>query len=217
MRDTKYTSFVLILLALLITGMYLYYPVSLKQLTTVEGLVSYARSFGPIMPLAVFFVTVVQAIVPIIPFIILCSANTLLFGLTEGTLLTWAATLVGATITFYAARSMGYEWATKKYNKINTEMIDKLDGYKGFLMILTLRLLPYIPAPLINISAGVSGIRYFWFLLASAIGKLPFILGYGILGYSLTQSKNYTLGLALMAGLLVIPYLIARYKKKRMI
>lgn len=217
MRDLKYTLFVLTLMAFLMTGMFLYYPVSLRQLTTVEGLVSYARSFGPIMPLAVFFVTVVQAIVPVIPFIILCSANSLLFGITEGTLLTWAATLVGASVTFYTARSMGYDWASRKYNKINTEMIDNLNGYKGFLMILSLRLLPYVPAPLINVSAGVSGIRFFWFLLASAIGKLPFIIGYGMLGYSLTQSKNYTVGLALMAGLILVPYLIARYRKKRMI
>lgn len=197
-------------------GMYLYYPVSLGQITTVEGLVSYARSFGPIMPLAVFFVTVVQAVLPVIPFIILCSANSLLFGIIKGTLLTWAATLVGASITFYMARSMGYEWASGRYNKINIDLINKLNGYKGFLMILSLRLLPYVPAPAINVSAGVSGIKFFWFLLASAIGKLPFIIGYGMLGYSLTQSKNYTLGLA-VAALLIVPYLIARYRKKRVI
>lgn len=217
MRDTKYTLLVLTLIVFLITGMYLYYPISLRQLTTVEGLVSYARSFGAIMPLAVFFVTVVQAIVPVIPFIILCSANSLLFGITEGTLLTWAATLVGASITFYTSRSMGYEWASRKYNKINADLIDNLNGYKGFLMILSLRLLPYVPAPLINVSAGVSGIKFSWFLLASAIGKLPFIVGYGLLGYSLTQSKNYTIGLALMAALIIVPYLIARYRKKRTI
>lgn len=214
MNQKRNMVFVLALIVALISGMYIYNPISVRELSTVDGLVSYARSFGIIMPLAVFFVAVIQAVVPVIPFIILCCANTLLFGIVKGTIITWAATLLGASITFYLARLMGFEWASKKYKRINMDFINEISGYKGFLIILTLRLLPYFPAPLVNISAGVSGLKYHWFLLASAIGKLPFIIGYGLLGYSLVQSRNYTLGLALMAVLIVIPYAVARYKKR---
>lgn len=196
-------------------ALYSHKPVTFREISSVEGFVAYARSFGPVMPLAVFIITILQAMIPIIPFVILCIANGLLFGLTEGVLLTWVGTLTGATIMFVLSRKMGYEWAAKKYMSANLRKINRMEGLKGFLLILALRFLPYFPAPLINVSAGVSRIHYLWFLLASAIGKLPFVIGYTLLGYSLLHSKNYTLGAALMAALIVIPYLIMRRTRKR--
>jgi len=201
----------------LAVALYSFKPITIREISSVEGLVAYAKSFGHIMPLAVFIITVIQAIVPVIPFVILCSADGILFGLTNGILLTWVGTLAGASIMFFAARKMGYAWAAEKHSNKKLKEIDQLQGFRGFWIILALRLLPYFPAPIINISAGVSRINYLWFLLASAVGKLPFIIGYTLLGYTLIHSKNYTLGAALMAALIIIPYLVMRRKRKRMV
>lgn len=195
----------------------MYKPVTVKELSTVDGFVSYARSFGSIMPVAIFIITTIQAIVPLIPFVILCSANSILFGMYYGILITWAATLFGASITFYMARRLGYEWAAKTYKRSNLKHIEDINGYRGFLIILAFRLLPYFPAPLINISAGVSKINFLWFFAASAIGKLPFIIGYALLGYSLLQTKNYSLGIGIMAALILVPYLIVRVKRRKFV
>ncbi len=167
------------------------------------------------MPLAVFAATVLQAIVPVIPFIILCSAGGLLFGLVNGIIITWVGTLTGASLAFFVSRQLGYDWAARKYSKSRLKQIDRMNGRQGFFIILALRLLPYFPAPLINISAGVSRIRYSWFLLASALGKLPFIIGYTLLGYSLLHSRNYTSVVSAALVLLIVPYLIVKLRATR--
>ncbi|PKM82658.1 MAG: hypothetical protein CVU89_03930 [Firmicutes bacterium HGW-Firmicutes-14] len=206
--------FVVLILSI---GMYLYKPVSLEEISTVRGLTSYVRSFGTIMPLAAFAITVIQAIVPVIPFIILCSTNGILFGMGNGILLTWTATLTGATIMFFAARRFGWEIRDgQSEENSNFKYLKDLDGPKGFMAILALRLLPYFPAPLVNIASGIGKIGYVWFLLASAIGKLPFIVGYTFLGYSLLHRQNLALTAVLSILLILIPYLIAKKTKHRL-
>lgn len=215
MHLTKKSLIGLSVIVLTAAVLYLYNPVSFWKISTVEGFVSYARSFGPVMAAVIFFVTTIQAIVPVVPFVILCIANGILFGIFKGTLLTWAGTLMGASITFFISRRLGYEWANNAYQDDRLKCFDKIEGYRGFFVVLGLRLLPYFPAPLINISAGVSRIKFFWFFLASAIGKLPFILGYAILGFSVLSSKNYILGIGLMALLIVLPFTIVCLTRKR--
>lgn len=200
----------LLILTGLSAAMYIYQPVSFREIATIEGFVSYARSFGSVMPLAAFLITMLQAVVPAVPFVILCSANGILLGLANGVILTWVGTLTGASLAFWGARSLGYEWAARRYGRAGLQKVDQLNGFRGFMIILALRLLPYFPAPLINISAGVSRINFLWFLLASAIGKLPFIIGYTLMGYSLLHAKNYALGISIMVVLIVIPYVIVK-------
>ncbi|MHB9095678.1 MAG: TVP38/TMEM64 family protein [Eubacteriales bacterium] len=204
----------LVIMFLLLLGLYIYKPISLREISTVEGFVDYSKSFGAVMPLTVLFITVFQAIIPVIPFVILCSANGVLFGFSNGILITWLGTLSGASITFFVSRKLGYEWAAKRYKRDSLKQIEQMHGFRGFLIILALRLLPYFPAPLINISAGVSRLNFLWFLLASALGKLPFIIGYTLLGYSLLHTKNYILGATIMAALILIPYLIMKKTKR---
>lgn len=203
-----------IVTALFVVGLYSYKPVSFEEISTVNGFVKYARSFGALMPIASFIIAAFQAIVPAVPFVILCIANGVMFGLAGGILLTWLGTMTGASILFYLARRLGYDWAAKRYQHTKFKKIEQMNGYSGFLLVLGLRLLPYFPASLINIMAGVSKINYWWFFSASAIGKIPFIVGYTVLGYNLLHTKNYTIGMIIMIALIVIPYLVVRRTKK---
>ena len=213
-RNQKGVIISMIFIAVAISGLYQHKPVSLKDISTVEGFVTYARSFGPVMPLFTFIVTIIQAVVPVIPFVILCSANGLLFGLTKGIIITMIGTLAGASITFFVSRQLGYKWAVKRYEQSRLRNIARMNGPRGFFVILTLRLLPYFPAPVINVSAGVSQISFWSFLAASALGKLPFVLGYTLLGYSLLHGKNYILGAVIVLSIIVVPYLVVKMKKR---
>lgn len=200
--------------AVAILGLYLYKPVSLEELSTIEGTVMYVKSFGVIMPIAFLVIILVQAIVPVIPFVLLCSAGGILFGVGKGIAIIWVGTLTGASITFFLSRTMGFRWALSKHEGKALGYLEKMNGPGGFLAVLTLRLLPYFPAPLVNITAGISQMRFASFFSASAIGKLPFIIGYTYVGNNLINSKNYALMLALFAALIIIPYLIMITVKK---
>lgn len=201
--------------ASLLLSLYIYKPVSFEEISTVEGIIKYTRAFGVLMPIASFTIGAFQAMFPAIPFFILCIANGIMFDMAGGILLTWASTLTGATILFHISRRLGYDWAANRYKQAFKNKLENMNGYRGFLILLGLRLMPYFPAPLVNIMAGVSKINYWWFFFASAIGKLPLILGYTILGTSLLHTKNYTLGVILLIVLIALPYLIVRKTRKR--
>ena len=193
-----------------VLGLYLYKPVSVTELSSVDGLIRYLRSFGVIMPVAVYGMSLVLAIIPAVPFVILCSAAGIIFGLEKGTVIVWAGTLSGASITFFISRKLGYEWALAKSEGKGLAYLDKINGTKGFLVILGLRLLPYFPAPLVNITAGVSRINFGSFFFASALGKIPFIVGYTYLGYNLIHTRNYALMLMIFAAIVIVPYIILK-------
>lgn len=196
-------------------GFYLYKPVSLSELTSVDGMIHYAKSFGILMPVFIFVITAIQAIIPGVPFAVLCSASGILFGLLKGMVMIWAATLFGAAVLFYISRKLGYGWAEKFMEKYKVRGLQKLEGEKGFITILVLRLLPYFPAPVINISAGISNVKFSSFFLASAIGKLPFIIAYTLLGYSILKKGNYLLGSILLIFVIILPYLYVSIKQKK--
>ncbi|WP_418790049.1 TVP38/TMEM64 family protein [Phosphitispora sp. TUW77] len=188
---------------------------SLEEISTAAGFVKYARSFGITMSIAVFIITLVQAIVPVIPFVLICSSAGILFGFGKGIAIIWAASLTGASIAFFLSRVLGYKWSLSKDEGKVLVYLKKMNGPEGFMVVLTLRLLPYFPAPLINITAGISQMRFSTFFSASAIGKLPFIIGYTYVGNNLIIGKNYFAMLLMFVALLVIPYIIMIILKKR--
>jgi uncharacterized membrane protein YdjX (TVP38/TMEM64 family) len=163
-----------------------------------------------------FSISVLHTVFPVIPFFIICGANGIIFGFWPGLLITWAGSLTGASIKFFAARKLGYEWVAGRSKEGHLSQVEQMSGPHGFMVILFLRLLPYVPAPAINILAGVSSIRFPVFLAASALGKLPFIAGYTYAGYSLINSKQYTHALYLVVGIMIISYgLILIFKRRR--
>lgn len=189
---------------------------SIEQLSSVTGMVNYIRSFAVLAPLVSLIVSALQSMFPFIPFFIVCGANGIVFGFWPGLLLTWAGSLAGASGKFFMARKLGYEWVACHCKEGYLGQVDRINGPRGFMVILLLRLLPYVPAPAINILAGVSRVRYSVFLAASALGKLPFIAAYTYAGYSLVSSKQLMHAVYLMIAILGIAYgLSIIIKRKR--
>lgn len=190
---------------------------TVEQISTVNGLVTYIRSYAIMAPLISLALTILQALFPFIPFLILCGAAGVVFGFWPGLFLIWVGTLTGASIKFFAARKLGYSWVANRCKKDYLSQIERINGPRGFFVILVLRLLPYIPAPAVNILAGVSNIRFTVFLAASALGKLPFIIGYTYAGYSLVSSRQYMIVIYVTILLMVISYVLSVFVKKRRI
>lgn len=189
---------------------------TIEKLATVTDLVNYIRSFAVMAPLVSFIVTLLQAIFPFIPFFVLCGANGIVFGFWLGVLITWIGSLTGATIKFFTARKLGYNWVAGRCKEGWLSQVEKISGPRGFMVIMLLRLMPYVPAPAVNILAGVSSIRYSIFLAASAIGKLPLIILYTYAGYSLVNSKQYMHAVYVVIAIFIILYGITVLYRRRL-
>lgn len=115
----------------------------------------------------------VQILFPFMPFALLAGMNVLLFGWLLGFSLSLLGSLIGSIIGFWLARTLGQEWARPKLAKLGKW--SKLSEAKNFYMIVIARLIPILPAAVVNYAAGLSPIKFTSFFWATLLGKIPMI------------------------------------------
>ena len=129
-----------------------------------------------------------------------------LFGLGWGTLWTTIAALVAALIAFAFTRTIGHGWAAQQFRG-RWEALDRELSQGGLYYMTAIRLLPLIPYGLVNFAAGLTSIRSRDYLIGTALGTVPGILPFVMMGAGLQalQQGNLwpiTIGLGL-TGLLI--------------
>lgn len=144
---------------------------------------------------------------PIIPFTVLAGIIGAVFGTTQGAVVSLAGAMAGTMGFFFLSRYGFRDFAREKllrYPKV--QEYESFFNRNSFIAILTSRLIPVIPAPVVNTICGLSKVRWLTFFTASSIGKIPNILLLSYVGASFSSNKLYSVGLY---GLyLVIVFLI---------
>ncbi|XJZ28805.1 TVP38/TMEM64 family protein [Bacillota bacterium Lsc_1132] len=152
---------------------------------------------------------------PIIPFPILAGTIGALFGTVQGLLVTIAGAMAG-TMGFFFLSRYGFREAAQsrlqKYPKIRDYEV--FLNKHAFAAIFISRIIPIIPAPVVNIACGLSRVKWLYFFAASAIGKIPNILLLSYAGASFSTNKWFSFGLygAYMLILGII-YFVVIYRK----
>ncbi|WP_040209709.1 TVP38/TMEM64 family protein [Neobacillus jeddahensis] len=133
---------------------------------------------------------------PIIPFPVLAGVIGAVFGATLAVFISLAGAIVGTMAFFFLSRYGFRDFAVEKlakYPKI-TEYEEFLNR-NSFVAILTCRLIPIIPAPIVNIICGLSGVKWIIFFVASTLGKIPNILILSYAGSLFSSNKLYSIGI----------------------
>lgn len=127
------------------------------------------------------------------------------FGTVLGAGLALGAQLLGCALAFLWARAVGRGWAERRLNgrfgpKLRPLVATLRDN--PFSSALALRLLPVGNNLALNLLAGLSGIGFWPFLAASALGYLPQTIIFALLGKGVRVDGAWQIGLA--AALLVV-------------
>ena len=139
-----------------------------------------------------FFISILLnigvAILGIVPSIFITGANLLFFGFWGGVLVSFLGEALGALVAFYLYRKGLREVSRmmlSKYPKV--QRLLEAEGKEAFYLILSFRLLPFIPSGLVTFAASIGKVSLFTFFLASSLGKIPalFIEAYSV--YQVTQ------------------------------
>ena len=134
-------------------------------------------------------VSVLIAVLGVLPSVFITAANILFFGFWQGTLLSFAGEALGAAIAFLLYRKGFQKLSQKgldKYPKIK-DLIDA-EGKKAFGLIFSFRLLPFVPSGLVTFAAAVGKVGLLLFVAASSLGKIPALL---IEAYSVYQVTEF--------------------------
>jgi len=168
-------------LAGIVTGMFLFtrfLPVS-QWLRTFNDWISEIGIAG----IFVFIGVYAAATVLLAPGAILTIGAGFVFGLWKGFLAVSAGATLGAALAFLVARSIArdrIEAMAKRNDKFRR--IDSAIGKRGAKLIFLLRLSPVIPFNLSNYFYGLTGVKFWPYVLASWIGMMPGTLLYVYIG-----------------------------------
>lgn len=133
----------------------------------------------------------------------------LLFGTVPGTVLTMLGATLGGTIAFLAARYALADVIGQRFGAVAARLRPGLER-DGFSYLLAIRLSSVFPFGIVNLAAGLVGMRLLPFVAATFIGTTPSVLVFASLGAGLggvlAAGKEPDLRIILSPGIL-LPFL----------
>lgn len=163
------------------------HAVGLIIASDVTPLRTYLLGFGLWAPLVSAGLMVLQAFVVPIPGIMLNIVNGLLFGAIWGSLLTWGSTLLAAAFCYTLSSLFKHSVTNRLVPRSWLEASRRLIDCYGVYAILIARLIPLASADTMSFAAGLFGMPFRTFLLATAVGSVPGTLLFVLLGDHLPQ------------------------------
>jgi len=159
------------------------------QPSAIEGLFESIKGswWAPLVFIAFYIILTALGM----PMIVMTLIGGFTFGVVKGTIYVLIGANLGANLAFELARFLGRDFVSR-YIKGPIDRIDQQLRNQGFLRILQFRLIPVIPFNLLNVAAGLSGIRKLHYVLGTLIGIVPASFIYVYTAASLIQV--YTVG-----------------------
>lgn len=159
-----------------------------------------------------YIVLLVAAIMSPLPDTPIVLAGGFIFGPSVTIALTIVGQLLGATIDFYLARTLGRNFVTKKFPNA-TKALNDYSYALGWQTVFLMRLTPTLSFDVLSYAAGLSTIRYKSYILATFAGMLPLITISALLGYSAGLHSKTLPILIVAVGAALIVILFILFKK----
>ena len=167
----------------------------------------------------VLYAVATAAGVPVTP---LTLAGGALFGTAQGIALNWLADMMGAALSFFAAKLIA---GRRGQPSVLPRRLRRAAGAAaGFWPLLRLRLIPVIPFAILNYGAGLSPMPWIPYLAATGLGLIPTTIVYSMFAANLVggeqASERHALVIvfatgAIAVGLSLLPTVIRRRAEAR--
>lgn len=108
------------------------------------------------------------------------------FGFGTGLLVSMTGATIGASIAFVISRHIGRDGVVQLLGD-RVRSVDDFVGEREFVSILILRLLPIVPFNALNYAAGLTNVRFSWYLAATIVGMAP---GATLTSWTVSQAND---------------------------
>jgi len=115
------------------------------------------------------------------------------FGPVRGFLFSYFATLISASVNFWAARAIGIGWLKRRGQsdrQSTLKTVSEMVGRNGFSTAMIVRIVPSAPFIVVNMGLGLTTIPYLAFLLGTAVGIIPKTALIALLGKVLERARS---------------------------
>lgn len=165
-----------------------------------------------------FLIVFIESIFPFVPLAIPIALNLIAFGNVAGFIISYIATMFGC----FASYMIFYYLAdTKPIKKILSNKKFKIDSLTNTIKNVSLSKLtvissiPFTPAFLINIVAGLTKVPKRKFIISIIVSKIFLVYFWGFIGKSLLESFTDIKTLTTIAIFLIIFYVISKLLEKK--
>ena len=176
-----------------------------------QQIIALFRTYEPFAFFISIAINIVISILGVVPSVFLTAANLAVFGFWKGTFLSFVGEAVGAIVSFLLYRKGFRKLSeTKWLSYPKVKRLLAAEGVEAFSLILSLRLLPFVPSGLVTFVAAIGRMSLLLFTVASSLGKLPALL---LEAYSVYQVMNWTWQGKVISTFLSIFLLLFTWKK----
>ncbi|MES2882632.1 MAG: VTT domain-containing protein, partial [Bacteroidota bacterium] len=118
--------------------------------------------------------SIVIAVIGVLPSVFITAANILFFGFWQGILVSFLGEALGAVVSFLLYRKGFKKNVSARLQKFpRVQQLLMAEGNKAFGLIFSLRLLPFVPSGLVTFAAAMGKVSLLVFVVASSVGKIP--------------------------------------------
>jgi len=183
------------------------------NLEDIKHLLKRYSEFGPLPGIVLPFL---EALIPVLPLIVIVVANAAAYGMWLGFLYSWIGVTGGALVVFLIARRFGNRFGDRIRKR--SPKSEKFFGYierKGFTPIFLLACFPFSPSVIVNISSGMSRIPLHTFLIAMGLGKAVMVFILSFIGHDLQAMFDHPWRIVLAVSVIALLWLGGRKLESR--
>jgi uncharacterized membrane protein YdjX (TVP38/TMEM64 family) len=181
-----------------------------------EPLLNWVNS-SPSIALVLLFATM-MSLFPVIPYPVIGGILGAVYGAVWGSFFTWFGSTAASILLFLFVRFGYQDWGQRLLNKYNRiQALSEQFDRNAFLVILFARMIPFIPSIIINIYAALNRVSFLTYSIASALGKVPAMILFAIIGDSLTYSWRQAAIALVIYGFFLSATLFIHSRWKKMI
>ena len=168
------------------------------------------------IPFAVFVsivLSILVSILGVVPSAFLTILNVTAFGFWGGFWVSLAGEIVGSLIAFWLYRKGLRTYVDHKTKQSpRVQRLLNTTNREAFLLVLGLRLMPFVPSGLVTFYASVGSMSFITFAIASSLGKIPALW---IEVFAANEVLEWTVTGQVISGLIVFGLLIYGFIKIR--
>lgn len=156
----------------------------------------------------IFALMLMQTLIPVLPSVVAMVAAVLAYGPVQGGLIAWAGMLLAATLGYGIGRALGPVTIDRLLGAQARRTADRYVDRYGLWAVIAARISPVLSTDAISIAAGLAGMRYPRFLLATAVGTLPLTILIAWLGQEIERLKTGLIWVSVISVLVFVIYVI---------
>ncbi len=161
------------------------------------------------------FIIILESILPMLPLGLFVAFNVLIFGNVLGFFMSWGATLIGCSLSFFIFRKIRKKIDNYIERKPKFKNVMKNINKISFSNLVIIMAFPFTPAFSINIGAGLSNITYKKFIMAASIAKVSIVYFWGYIGSTFIESMTDPGVLIKLGIIFLIAFLLSKFVTKK--